>query len=88
MPRNFAKKVYFKLSRSTVKKLKPTSGGKRKTRRKPYTKQESVTLWGGGGEITKAGLGIGAGAYGIGAGIGAARGFYLPKNKQKRGKRK
>jgi len=88
MPKDFAKKVYFKLSRSTVKKLKPTSKGKRKTRRKPYTKQESVTLWGGGGEITKAGFGIGAGAFGIGAGIGASKGFYLPNNKQNRRRKK
>ena len=88
MPKKFARKVYFKLSRSTVKKLKPTSKGTKKTKRRPYAKQESVTLWGGGSEIAKAGVGVGVGAYGIGAGIGAARGFYLPKNKPKRRRRK
>ena len=84
MPRNIAKKVFFKVSRSTVKKLKPVSKGAKKTRRKPYTKQESVTLWGGGGEIAKAGIGVGVGAFGIGAGIGASKGFYLPKQRRRR----
>ena len=88
MPKNFARKVYFKVSRSTVKKLKPPSKGAKKIRKRPYAKQESVTLWGGGGEIAKAGVGVGVGAYGIGAGIGAARGFYLPKNKQNRRRKK
>ena len=88
MPKNFARKVYFKVSRSTVKKLKPTSKGAKRKKRRPYAKKESVTLWGSGGEIAKAGVGVGAGAYGIGAGIGAARGFYLPKNNQKRRSKK
>ena len=84
MARNIAKKVFFKVSRSTVKKLKPASKGARKTKRRPYAKQESVTLWGGGGEIVKAGIGVGVGAFGIGAGIGASKGFYLPKQRRRK----
>lgn len=91
MPRPL-RKVYVRLSRSGHRTLKPSGTGNKKKIKKPYT--DTLTAYGSGDDLLKAGKGvfwagsgIGIAGFGIGAGANVFRGEKKPPIRYKRGRR-